>query len=367
MKITFIQAGGLSLCGGDRAIAIYAEGLQERGHEVLVVARCKPQSSLKQQIVSLLSGGGWIPRVNNLSPSFSEINFPYKVIEKSGAITDADVPDADVVIATWWETAEWVAKLSPSKGAKAYFVQHHEVFDYLPKERVKFTWLLPLYKIAVSKWLVDVAGNEYGDQNISLVPNSVNTEQFYAPPRGKQNIPTVGMMYSGVYWKGCDLSLKAFEIATKEIPNLRLIAFGTTEPLSILPLPANSEYVCNPPQNHLKDFYAKCDAWLFGSREEGFGLPILEAMACQTPVIGTPAGAAPELLAGGGGILVEPENPEAMAKAIVKICKMSDGEWQAMSELAYAQATSYTWDNAIDLFEKALYTTIERWQHSNFF
>jgi len=44
-------------------------------------------------------------------------------------------------------------------------------------------------------------------------------------------------------------------------------------------------------------------------------LPILEAMACRTPVIGTPAGPAPELLGAGGGILVRPEDPADMAMA----------------------------------------------------
>ena len=42
-----------------------------------------------------------------------------------------------VVIATWWETAEWVAGLSPRKGAKAYFLQHHEVHPGQPVDRVR--------------------------------------------------------------------------------------------------------------------------------------------------------------------------------------------------------------------------------------
>ena len=70
-----------------------------------------------------------------------------------------------------------------------------------------------------------------------------------------------------------------------------------------MPLPRDTEFHLRPPQDRIRDIYSKCDAWLFGSRSEGFGLPILEAMACRTPVIGTPAGAAPELLGDGRGIL----------------------------------------------------------------
>jgi hypothetical protein len=111
-------------------------------------------------------------------------------------VTDRDLPDADVVIATWWETAEWVARLAPSKGAKCYFIQHHEVFDWLPVERVRSTYRLPLHKIVIARWLASLMKNEYGDAHVDLVPNSVDHRQFFAAPRSKQAKPTVGFIYS---------------------------------------------------------------------------------------------------------------------------------------------------------------------------
>lgn len=50
--------------------------------------------------------------------------------------------------------------------------------------------------------------------------------------------------------------------------------------MAYLPLPPGTEYNKEPRQDQLKEFYRKCDAWLFSSSSEGFGLPILEAMAC---------------------------------------------------------------------------------------
>lgn len=167
-------------------------------------------------------------------------------------------------------------------------------------------------------------------------------------------------MYSPVSLKGCDISLQAFNLAVEKIPNLRLVAFGSQKLLKDLPFPSATKYYHQPPQDQLKDIYALCDGWLFGSRREEFGLPILEAMACRTPVIGTPAGATPELLSQGGGILVNHEDPEDMARAIEKICQLPAAEWQAMSNAAYQTATSYTWEDATDLFEEALYTAIKR-------
>jgi glycosyltransferase involved in cell wall biosynthesis len=361
MKITFVlpQVGW---AGGIRVVAIYADRLKKRGHEVVVVSTPPEKPSLRQQVKSVLKGRGWIPYQKNLPSFFDSIDVPHKVLERFRPVTDADIPDADVVVATWWETAEWVAALSKAKGAKAYFIQHYEAFDYLPTERVSATWSLPMHKITVAQWLVDLALTRYGDRNVSLVPCSVDTEQFYASKRGKQLSPTVGMVYSTLSWKGSDLALKAFSLAQKKIPNLRLVVFGGESPSPELPLPPGTEYVVQPPQNELKDFYSRCDAWLFSSRSEGFGLPIIEAMACRTPVIGTPLGAAPELLSDGAGILVKPEDPVDMATAIERIVGLSETEWQAMSDAAYAKATGYTWDNATELFEAALYTAIE---HSN--
>jgi glycosyltransferase involved in cell wall biosynthesis len=362
MKITFVMAGA-GLAGGDRVIAIYADRLKKRGHEVLVVSLPPSKPTLRQQLSSLLRGKGWVSVPKNQPNHLNYVDVPHKVLERSRPVVDADVPDADVVVATWWETAEWVANLSEAKGAKAYFIQHHEVLDYLPKERVNATYSLPLHKITIAKWLVELMRNQYNDSNVSFVPNSVDTEQFYASPRGKQPIPTVGLLYAQAHWKGTDVSLKAFSLAAEKIPNLRLVAFGNGSPSPHWPLPPSTEYTQTPPQDTLKNLYAKCDAWLFGSRSEGFGLPILEAMACRTPVIGTPAGAAPELLADGVGVLVKPEDPEDMARAIEHICSLSDSEWRIMSDAAHARVTSYTWDEATERFEAALHIAIERCKH----
>ncbi|MEG4351505.1 glycosyltransferase family 4 protein [Microcoleus sp. LAD1_D3] len=359
MKITFVLPT-LSLTGGIRVISIFAERLRKRGHSVFVISLPHPQASMRQQVKSLLRGRGWISTPENEPSFFDNLGLEHKIIDRYRPVEDKDVPDADVVIATWWETAEWVAKLSPSKGAKAYFIQHHEIFDYLPQGRVEATWMLPMHKITISEWLVELARTKYGDRQVSLAPPTVDTKQFYACPRNKQSVPTVGLMYSTVYWKGTDIALKAFSLAAEKIPNLRLVAFGTDAPSSELPLPANAEYVIQPDQDKIKDYYSKCDVWLLASRSEGFGLPIIEAMACRTPVISTPAGAAPEILSGGTGILVRPEDPQEMAKAIESICQLRNSKWQALSEAAYAKVNNYTWEDATDHFEAALKVAIDK-------
>ncbi len=358
MRITFVLPHP-DLSGGIRTIASHASRLQARGHQVFLIAIPEAQPSWRQQARSLLRGRGWIPTPKIQLQYFEYLGLQCQVLQQYRPITDADVPDADVVVATWWETADWVANLSLSKGAKAYYIQHYEVFDYLPQAEVEASYRLPLHKIAVAQWIVDILASRFGDRAISLVPPSVDTEQFYAPPRNKQPHPTVGLLYTHTPWKGCDISLKAIELAAQQLPNLHLVGFGFGEPLP-LSLPIAIDYHPSPAQHQLRHIYAACDAWLFASRLEAVGLPILEAMACRTPVIGTPAGIAPQMLNEGAGILVKPEDPEDMAEAIVRIHQLSNSGWRTMSDIAYAKATRYTWEDATDRFETALYVAIKR-------
>jgi glycosyltransferase involved in cell wall biosynthesis len=73
---------------------------------------------------------------------------------------------------------------------------------------------------------------------------------------------------------------------------------------------------------------------------------MLEAMACRTPVVGVPIGAAPELLPEGGGELVPSESPQAMADALVRLLSEPALAWRLRSQQAHTRAHAYSWDDA---------------------
>ena len=161
----------------------------------------------------------------------------HQVLDRWRPVSDDDVPDGDAVIATWWETAEWVNAFSPNKGAKVYFIQGHEVFPHLPAARSRATYQLPFHKIVIARWLKDLMRTEYGDDNVDLVPNSVDTAQFFASVRGKQAIPTVGFLYATTPFKGLDVTLAALQSVRERYPNLRLVCFGSEQVTPEMPLP----------------------------------------------------------------------------------------------------------------------------------
>jgi glycosyltransferase involved in cell wall biosynthesis len=356
VRITFVL-NHVNLNGGIRVIAIYAERLKKRGHDVVVVARPRPVPSLRDRVRSVVKGKGWPVDPNTLPDHFDNVNVELRTIESRRPIVDGDVPDGDVVIATWWETAAWVNDLSPGKGAKAYFVQDFGANAGQPMDQLAATWRLPMHRIVISRYIMDLVKEHTGDDEaeMSYVPNSVDLEQFRSPPRGKQPRPVVGTMFSPSHFKGSDIAVEACRIARQTLPDLKLTGFGLQNKNQNQPLPDWADFQARVPDARLKDVYAACDAWLFPPRKEGYGLPILEAMACRTPVIATPAGAAPELISShGGGAIVPHEDPAAMADAIVRICSLADNDWRRLSEAAYATVTGYSWDDATEKFESAL-------------
>jgi glycosyltransferase involved in cell wall biosynthesis len=72
--------------------------------------------------------------------------------------------------------------------------------------------------------------------------------------------------------------------------------------------------------SQLVDLYRRAALVVVPSRYEGFGLPAVEAMACETPVVATNAGALPEVIGlTEGGVLSERDDPDALASAIRKL------------------------------------------------
>jgi glycosyltransferase involved in cell wall biosynthesis len=352
VKITFV-CPEVNQSGGSRVTAIYARKLLDRGHDVTVIGRHPKPVSVRREILSRLRGT-WKP-LPDRDLYFRDLGDRFHWLDYKFPLEPSDVPDADVIVATWWRTAFEVAAMPPEKGRKAYFVQHHEVHDHLPHDISAGSYWLPLKKITIAGWLVDTMAGLYGDRDVGLVPNAVDTGQFNAPPREKNHRPRVGLMYAPVTFKGLDVMLEAIRFARARFPDLEVTAFGKRDPEPDFPLPAGARYHRSPAQEEIPGIYASCDAWLFGSRSEGFGLPLLEAMACRTPVVATRSGAAPDLIEPGvNGYLADIDDAEGLGARLTEALSLSPDAWAAMSEAAHARAHDYTWDDAAVAFEAEL-------------
>ena len=105
----------------------------------------------------------------------------------------------------------------------------------------------------------------------------------------------------------------------------------------------------------LPALYSAASLFAYPSLYEGFGLPLLEAMACGTPVVASNRSSLPETV-GQAGLLVDPYNVEALAAAMQQI--LADPSLrQHLIQAGQAQAQKFTWS---DMGEKlvALYRKI---------
>lgn len=354
MKITFVQPFA-SHSGGTRVVATYARHLEQRGHEVCVVSQPERPLSTRKQIRRLLRGRGWQRPARKGTTLLDFLGPQHIILDRLRPATAADIPDSDVVIATWWETAEWVAALPPEKGRRFYLLQDYEVFPYLPRDRVVATYSLPLTKLAVSQYIIDTISENHGIGDITLLPNAVDLEQFSAPPRDRNADLRIGFLYSASPRKNIALATTAVREAKELLPHLQISVFSKTPPEDPHVLPADTHLHLDPAQADIPGLYATCDLWLLSSLNEGFGLPLLEAMACRTPVLSTPAGAAPDLIDGTNGVLAAPET-EAFVAQIRRFDAMTPAEWRGYSDAAFATACRYGWEEATDRLLACLQT-----------
>jgi glycosyltransferase involved in cell wall biosynthesis len=107
----------------------------------------------------------------------------------------------------------------------------------------------------------------------------------------------------------------------------------------------------------LQALYAQALVFVMPSHTEGFGLPVVEAMTVGVPVVAANRGALPEVI-GDAGVLVDPEDPLALAQAIGDLLGNRDRRL-ALSEAGRRQASRFTWRATAENFHLAWQTARE--------
>jgi glycosyltransferase involved in cell wall biosynthesis len=138
----------------------------------------------------------------------------------------------------------------------------------------------------------------------------------------------------------------AIEALSLTSSDLRLVVVGpdkgggraARDAVSRLGLNGRVEFAGHVAKEELPRLYRGAEALVFPSRYEGFGLPVVEAMASGTPVVATTAGAVPEV-AGNAAILVDPADPVALAGGIERA--LADRE--RLVQAGLEQARKYSW------------------------
>lgn len=107
---------------------------------------------------------------------------------------------------------------------------------------------------------------------------------------------------------------------------------------------ARLRYLDYVPDEDLPYLYSGARAFILPSLHEGFGVPIIEAMACGTPVITSNCSAMPEV-AGGAALLIDPHSIESLTAAMGEILHNS-GQVNALRTAGIERARTFRWSNS---------------------
>lgn len=351
MRITFVLPGhGKTPVGGFKVVYEYANCLCDRGHVVTIVH----PAMLEIDTPWLDRPKKWVRYVHRrLDKSY----FPNKWFQLDNRVqirwvptlVEKNIPDADVVIATAWQTADWIARYDKRKGRKYYFIQDMEDWSG-SKDRVLATWQLPMRKIVISKWLQDIA--EQVGQASTYIPNGLDFSAFGVDNAfDKRTSHSVLMLNHHLERKGISDGLAALDIARQNYPDLEVTLFGVPEGRL---LPKWITYYRTPGQKKLRELYNKTAIFLAPSRSEGWGLTASEAMMCGAAVVGTDIGGHREFMVDGFTALLAPaRDPVALAERLLVLLSNFDLRVN-IARNGHQFIQRFTWDKAVDAFEATL-------------
>jgi glycosyltransferase involved in cell wall biosynthesis len=176
--------------------------------------------------------------------------------------------------------------------------------------------------ITVSNALKDDISH-YFNRDVRIIPNVIEVEKFQLQKERKRETLNIGILGGmGNFRKGLDILLKSVSLLGKMDVLVHIggdgIYLETFKNMSKeLGVYEKCKFYGEIIPSDIISFYSGLDIFVLASRDETFGVVIVEAMSCGIPVIATKCGGPEEIITQDSGVLVEKENPEELARAIV--------------------------------------------------
>jgi glycosyltransferase involved in cell wall biosynthesis len=105
----------------------------------------------------------------------------------------------------------------------------------------------------------------------------------------------------------------------------------------------DAQLLIRPSRKDLIALFSMADAFVFPSWIEGFGIPLLEAMACGAPIVASDRGAIPEVV-GDAGLLADAEDDALLARHLAAVLGSPEVA-ERLRERGYARVREFSWRN----------------------
>lgn len=366
LNITFILPF-VNLTGGIKILFEHANRLVERGHRVTIVY---PGVLFHSDDYAIINDS-WRWRYIDAPLRLLKYWFFVSVLRKTDAdwfpidrrvilkrtpdLSAHSIPDADIVIATANETADWVNTYPVQKGIKVFFCQDYEVWAR-PAKYVDHTLSFDMHLITIGSWQKKLFEEQFKHPVEAIIHDGVDTKRFRPARLLKRIVPDepvrVLMVYHHLAYKGMADGFYAVEEAKKAGLNVQLVLFGVHNLQA--DVPKGVEYHQNLQEDELPAVYQSCHVFLWPTHREGFGLPPMEAMACGLPVVGTDAGAMPDYMKDGKtGYMIPIQQPKLLVEKLIELLK-NPQQYEKMSQAAAAEMKKWDWDQQTKKLEAYL-------------
>ncbi len=338
MKIAFLLPGG-GRSGGIKSTVKAANGLLQRGHEVrLLVNRKNP--SIRSQLRDLYmnrfypDGNDWLDLYEGTSERFNNIE-------------RCTFQEGEIVLAAGWWAAGQLRRVKLPGIIKVHYI--HGV-GFNDNDKMRAAWGENVPKIAIASYLERVIEGICGQRIRAVIPNGIDTEEYYpSVPESQRN--GIGTIFGSGYHKDPDTVLKVLETLNQQCPMTPQRVFGSCRRPKEIP---RKIYCRLPSLDQTREIYSRSLVWIMGSCSEGFGIPILEAMACGCAVVATDCGGPRDIIRDGeNGFLVEVGNVGQIVDRVKLLLK--DGELrQRFVEESRETVSKFSWDGSVDKLEEVL-------------
>ncbi len=320
--------------GVEKYVLTLSQELAARNHSVTVVCANEPRSPSSEIVNGIRVKR--LPYIGKVANTNITPTLPLALLSEDYDVVHTHLP-------TPW-AADWSAFAAMLRKKPLVLTYHNDIVGTGGNAYVARLYNQTLLKIALriaDRIVVTRPGPlspflEPYAEKVVVVPNSVDTTVF--TPRRVE--PMADIFFLSVLdeyhrYKGLDTLLRALELVKREYPGVTLVV-GGSGPLrgyyeamaASLGLSENVDFVGYIPDEDLADYYRGCRLFVLPSTDpaqEGFGIVLLEAMACGRPVVTTSiTGVADDIRRMGAGKVVEPDDADALSHAIAELLRDDD-------------------------------------------
>lgn len=334
MKISYIlpDFDEFAYSGGLYVIFQHCNGLTAKGHEV----RAFNMTGKKSR--------------------YLQLDCPVEVHHNDPSVLESNAPD--IIVGTYWHTYFFLNRMKSvcANGTRLSFLVQGDdrlIYDKINAPLIYramkslYRDTVPIHKIVVSRYLQEVLKSDFGEDSF-YVRNGLDIRTV-TPLLDGSDKTRIAARYDTSSFRGWDMVDTVLRRVAKERPDVEIHLFEMKDKK---PTPYRSRFHKGLSGDELLRLFRSCDIYLSGSRYEGFGYPILEAMSQGSAVCCTDAGGNREFCVDGEtSLLSSRDDADGLYRNLLRL--IDDATLRKrLSKKGIAKSKEFSWGRSIDELER---------------